>query len=114
MVGALFGWGSSLVSHWPLRLRYRLAAVVGVLNYALRPHLRRQALRNYAAILKLPPGDPRVRRTTRAAFAGYTKLLVDFLVLPTMTPRQRARQGRHRGGWKTLRPRSDRVGGRWS
>ena len=88
MVGTLFGWGSAVVKRWPLGLRYRLAALVGVANYSLRPSLRHQALENYAAILDLPPTHPDVRRVTRAAFVGYTKLLADFLVLPAMTPTQ--------------------------
>ncbi len=47
--------------------------------------MRRQALQNYAGILNQPESSPEVQRVAREAVVGYSKLLADFVLLPTLS-----------------------------
>ncbi len=49
---------------------------------------RRNALDNYAAALDLPRSDPRVARTARRAFQNYGRMLMDFLLMGSLTPEE--------------------------
>jgi KDO2-lipid IV(A) lauroyltransferase len=83
--GLVYSLGSVLVRLLPAGLVYRGAALFGTLSYLARPALRRQTLANYAPILKRPPEDPEVKRVARAAMVGYSKLIVDFLLMPHLS-----------------------------
>lgn len=85
MIGRLFEVGGRVTSLLPPAVRYGGARLGGNLGYLALPSMRRQALENYAGILHLPPGSPRVKRLAREAVVGYTKLLADFLMLAQLS-----------------------------
>jgi len=82
--GLLFSLGSFVVGALPRALVYRGASGLGSLAFTFRPALRRQAIENYAPVLRLPDGDPEVRRVARAAVIGYAQLIADFLLMPRL------------------------------
>jgi len=86
--GALFAVGGRLSRVLPPRLRYGAARVGGSIGYRLLGRMRRQALENYAGILHQPESSPEVGRVAREAVIGYTKLLADFVLLPSLTTDQ--------------------------
>ena len=83
--GAVFALGGAVSRRLPPSVRYGSARVGGVIGYRLVGRLRRQALENYAAILNQPESSPEVQRVAREAVVGYTKLLADFVLLPTLS-----------------------------
>lgn len=85
MIGRLFEVGGRVSFLLPPAVRYGGARLGGNLGYLALPSMRRQALENYAGILHLPPGSPRVKRMAREAVVGYTKLLADFLMLAQLS-----------------------------
>jgi lauroyl/myristoyl acyltransferase len=89
--GAVFAVGGTISRLLPPRWRYGAARIGGSLGYSVLATTRRQALENYAGILHQPESSPDVRRLARQAMVGYTKLLADFVLLPTLTP-DRVRQ----------------------
>jgi lauroyl/myristoyl acyltransferase len=89
--GAVFAVGGAVSRLLSPRLRYGAAGVAGTVGYAVLGKTRRQALENYAGILHQPTSSPDVRRLARQAMVGYTKLLADFVLLPTLGP-DRVRQ----------------------
>jgi KDO2-lipid IV(A) lauroyltransferase len=66
--------------------RYSAWSAGGAAWYALSRGQRRAAVANYAAVLGLPPRDPRVARTARMAFRNYAKMLADFLLIGSLSP----------------------------
>jgi phosphatidylinositol dimannoside acyltransferase len=68
--------------------RYSASSAGGAAWYTLNAVQRRAALANYAAVLGLPQGDPRVARTARMAFQNYGKMLADFLLIGSLTPEE--------------------------
>lgn len=89
--GAVFAAGGTLSRLLPPRLRYAAARIAGNVGYGVLGNTRRQALENYAGILHQPESSPSVRHVAREAMIGYTKLLADFVLLPSLTP-ERVRQ----------------------
>ena len=60
-------------------------AVLGRLSeasYLLWPAKRRAADINYARVLRIEPGDPRVRRLARRAYRTYARYLTELMRLP--------------------------------
>ena len=47
---------------------------------------RRAALDNYAAALGRDRGDPQVARVARRAFQNYARMLIDFVLMGSLTP----------------------------
>lgn len=84
--GAIFVVGGALSRLLPPRLRYGVARVGGTLGYQVLGRMRRQAIENYAGVLHQPESSAEVRRVAREAVVGYTKLLADFALLPSLTP----------------------------
>ena len=84
--GAVFAVGGTVSRLLPPRVRYGAARVAGSIGFSVLGKTRRQALENYAGILHQPESSPDVRRLARQAMVGYTKLLADFVLLPTLTP----------------------------
>lgn len=80
--------GARLVRAVPPGLRHAAAASGGSAWYWLSARQRRNALENYAAALGLPPSDPRVARTARRAFQNYGRMLMDFLLMGSLTPEE--------------------------
>jgi KDO2-lipid IV(A) lauroyltransferase len=72
----------------PPALRYGLAEAGGQVWYAASRDQRRNALANYAAALGLPEDDPEVARVARRAFANYGSMLMDFVLIGSMSPEE--------------------------
>jgi lauroyl/myristoyl acyltransferase len=84
--GAVFVVGGSISRLLPARWRYGAARLAGSAGYSVLGKTRGQALENYAGVLHQPESSPDVSRLARQAMIGYTKLLADFVLLPTLTP----------------------------
>jgi len=54
--------------------------------YWLSHGQRRAALENYGAALRLPSTDPEVARVAQRAFQNYGRMLMDFLLMGSLTP----------------------------
>ena len=65
--------------------RHAVAAPGGTAWYWLNFRQRRAALDNYAAALDLEASDPRVARVARQAFQNYGRMLLDFLLMGSLT-----------------------------
>jgi lauroyl/myristoyl acyltransferase len=72
----------------PPGLRYAAAAPGGSAWFLLSVAQRRAALDNYAAALGAEPHDPRVARVARRAFQNYGRMLMDFLLLGSLSPEE--------------------------
>jgi len=70
----------------PPGLRHAAAAPGGTAWFWLSAAQRRAALDNYAAALGREPGDPEVARVARRAFQNYGRMLMDFLLLGSLSP----------------------------
>jgi lauroyl/myristoyl acyltransferase len=70
----------------PAGLRHAAAAPGGTAWYWLSPRQRRAALDNYAAVLARQPSDPEVARVARRAFQNYGRMLMDFVLIGSITP----------------------------
>ena len=69
----------------PPALRHAVAAPGGTAWYWLNARQRHAALGNYAAALGLEPSDPEVARVARRAFQNYGRMLLDFLLMGSLT-----------------------------
>lgn len=70
----------------PPRLRYAAAVPGGSAWFWLSAAQRRAALDNYAAAIGRDRGDPQVARVARHAFQNYGRMLVDFVLMGSVTP----------------------------
>lgn len=70
---------------FPPSFRHAFAAPGGSAWYWLNSRQRRAALENYAAALDRDPSDPEVGRVARRAFQNYGRMLVDFLLMGSLT-----------------------------
>ena len=69
----------------PPAFRHAVAAPGGSAWYWLNAGQRRAALDNYAAALDRDPSDPDVARVVRRAFQNYGRMLLDFLLMGSLT-----------------------------
>jgi phosphatidylinositol dimannoside acyltransferase len=69
-------------------VRYAAATPGGSAWYWLSAAQRRAALDNYAAVLGAEPDDPRVALVARRAFQNYGRMLMDFLLLGSLSPEE--------------------------
>lgn len=84
MVYRAFRFGSWLARAVPVRVSYPVAAVLGLLVYALWWGGRRRCVRNMTHVTG---GDAsRARALARRSFSNYAVYLVDFLRFTTVTP----------------------------
>jgi phosphatidylinositol dimannoside acyltransferase len=74
-----------LVRAFPQALRHAVAAPGGSAWFWLNARQRRAALDNYAAALDLKRTDPEVARVARRAFQNYGRMLLDFLLMGSLT-----------------------------
>jgi phosphatidylinositol dimannoside acyltransferase len=65
--------------------RHAIAAPGGSAWYWLNAGQRRAALDNYAAALDLDKSDPEVARVARRAFQNYGRMLLDFLLMSSLS-----------------------------
>jgi phosphatidylinositol dimannoside acyltransferase len=86
LLGAGYRLGARALRALPPGLRHSAAAPGGTAWFWLSPKQRRAALLNYAAALGREPGDPEVARIARRAFQNYGRMLMDFLLLGSLSP----------------------------
>src|SRR5438270_6793563 len=86
LLGASYSAGARIVRAVPPGLRFAAATPAGAAWFWLSRAQRRAALGNYAAALGLAPDDPAVERTARRAFQNYGRMLMDFLLMGSLTP----------------------------
>ena len=72
----------------PPGLRHAAASPGGAAWYWLSRGQRRAALDNYAAALGQSRSDPEVARVARRAFQNYGRVLMDFLLLGSLSPEE--------------------------
>ncbi len=70
----------------PPGVRHAAAAPGGAAWFWLSPAQRNAALDNYAAALGRRRDDPEVGRVARRAFQNYGRMLMDFLLMSSLTP----------------------------
>ena len=70
---------------FPPAFRHAVAAPGGAAWFWLNARQRRAALDNYAAALDLDPSDPQVARIARRAFQNYGRMVLDFLLMGSLT-----------------------------
>src|SRR3982074_2080428 len=78
--------GARILRVVPRGLRHAAAAPGGAAWYWLSPGQRRAALDNYAAALGKERSDPEVARVARRAFQNYGRMLMDFVLMGSLTP----------------------------
>src|SRR2546430_14724367 len=72
----------------PAGMRHAVAAPGGTAWFWLSRAQRNAALDNYAAALGRERSDPEVARVARSAFQNYGRMLMDFLLLGSLTPQE--------------------------
>src|SRR6266436_4613674 len=78
--------GARILRAVPPGVRHAVAVPGGAAWYWLSPGQRRAALDNYAAALGRHPTDPEVARVARRAFQNYGRMLMDFLLIGSLSP----------------------------
>ena len=73
-------------------MRYAAATPGGSAWFLLSAAQRRAAMDNYASVLGADPGDPRVAQVARRAFQNYGRMLMDFLLLGSLSPDELAQR----------------------
>lgn len=85
LLAASYRAGGRVVRAFPKGFRHAVAAPGGTAWFWLNGSQRRAALENYAAALGLEPSDPEVARVARRAFQNYGRMLLDFLLMGSLT-----------------------------
>jgi lauroyl/myristoyl acyltransferase len=86
--GAAYYASARVLRAVPPLLRYGAAAPGGAAWFWLSAAQRRAALDNYAAALGLDRSAPEVSRVARRAFQNYGRMLMDFLLMGSITPEE--------------------------
>src|SRR6202049_3097592 len=86
LLGAGYKAGARILRVLPPCLRNAAAVPGGSAWFLLSRGQRRAALGNYAAALGLEPSDPEVARVARRAFQNYGRMVLDFLLMGSLTP----------------------------
>ena len=92
LLGASYKVGARVLRAVPTGLRHAAAAPGGTAWFWLSGAQRRAALENYAAVLGAEPSDPRVARVARQAFQNYGRMMMDFLLLGSLSPEELGRR----------------------
>src|SRR5258706_1243892 len=88
LLGASYAAGARIVRAVPPAFRHAAAAPGGAAWYWLSARRRRNAIDNYAAALGSTPHDPAVARVARQAFQNYGRMLMDFLLMGSLSPEE--------------------------
>src|SRR5258706_13343015 len=88
LLGSSYRVGAAVVRALPPGFNHAVAAPGGAAWYWLSGRQRRAALENYAAALDRDPSDPEVGRVARRAFQNYGRMLLDFMLIGSLTPDQ--------------------------
>ena len=83
--GAAYRASARVLRALPPGLRHAAAAPGGTAWFWLSPAQRRNALDNYAAALGREPDDTEVARVAKRAFQNYGRMLMDFLLLDSLS-----------------------------
>ena len=86
LLGGGYGLAARAVHALPAGLLHAAATPGGAAWFWLSPDQRRAALDNYAAALGRDRSDPEVGQVARRAFQNYGRMLMDFLLLGSLTP----------------------------
>lgn len=86
LLGASYNAGGRVLRAVPPGFRHAVAAPGGTAWYWLSGGQRRAALDNYAAALGRERSDPEVARVARRAFQNYGRMVLDFLLMGSLTP----------------------------
>jgi phosphatidylinositol dimannoside acyltransferase len=86
LLAASYHAGGRILRVVPPALRHAAAAPGGTAWYWLSARQRRAALDNYAAAVGRRPTDPEVARIARRAFQNYGRMLMDFVLIGSLTP----------------------------
>src|SRR5260370_27839636 len=85
-IAASYRWGARILRVVPAGFRHAAVAPGGTAWYWLSMSQRRAALENYAAVLGRERSDPQVALVARRAFQNYGRMLVDFVLMGSLTP----------------------------
>jgi phosphatidylinositol dimannoside acyltransferase len=88
LLAASYWAGARALRVLPAGLRHAVASPGGTAWFWLSPAQRSAALDNYAAALGRDRSDPEVARVARRAFQNYGRMLMDFLLLGSLTPEE--------------------------
>jgi lauroyl/myristoyl acyltransferase len=88
LLGASYSAGARLLRVFPPGFRHAAAAPGGAAWYWLSAAQRRAALDNYSAALGRDRSDPEVSKIARRAFQNYGRMLMDFLLMGSLTPEE--------------------------
>jgi lauroyl/myristoyl acyltransferase len=86
LLAGSYSAGARILRAVPPGMRHAAAAPGGTAWYWLSPGQRRAALDNYAAALGRDRSDPEVARVARRAFQNYGRMLMDFVLMGSLTP----------------------------
>src|ERR1700730_3431641 len=86
LLAASYRAGARILRVFPPGLRHAAASPGGTAWYWLSSAQRHAALDNYAAALGRERSDPEVARVARRAFQNYGRMLMDFLLMGSLTP----------------------------
>lgn len=85
LLGASYSVGARIARAFPPGVRYAAATPGGAAWFWLSTAQRRAALDNYAAAMGLDRRDPAVARVARRAFQNYGRMLMDFLLIGSLS-----------------------------
>lgn len=85
LLGASYNVGAHVMRVLPLALRHAAAGPGGTVWYWASAAQRRASLDNYAAALKTTRSDPNVSRVAKRAFQNYGRMLMDFLLMGSLS-----------------------------
>lgn len=85
LLGASYRAGARILRAVPPGIRHGVAAPGGAAWFWLSRAQRRAALDNYAAALGRERSDPEVARVARRAFQNYGRMLMDFVLMGSLT-----------------------------
>ena len=85
LLAASYAAGARAVRALPARVRHAAATPGGTAWFWLSQAQRRAALDNYAVALGLDRSDPEVARVARRAFQNYGRMLMDFLLIGSLS-----------------------------
>src|SRR5256886_16506869 len=88
LLAASYEAGARILRATPTGWRHAAAAPGGAAWFWLSRAQRQAALDNYAAALGRDRSDPEVARGARGAFQNYGRMLMDFVLMGSLTPQE--------------------------
>ena len=88
LLAAGYSASARLLRAAPAGWRHAAASPGGAAWFVLSGAQRKAALDNYAAALGVDRSDPEVARVARRAFQNYGRMLMDFILLGSLTPQE--------------------------